>query len=126
MKIFTKIIALLSLMLLCSGVFAQKCNLQITDANNGGYQSYAYVVALFDFNVSTTIPIEVQSGTQQWPSSGSIITIYFNTNFTPDKTNLYFRAYARNTSNNRSDQEWSNVFDSAEYYAGILIKLNIP
>jgi hypothetical protein len=126
MKTLIKFSLFFALLLLCSGVFAQGCKLKINDANNGGNQTYYYVVGLYDFSVSTTVPIEVHSATIPWAYSGAENYILFSTNFDPDKKGLYFRAYARNTSNLRSDQDWSAEFDSGEYYNGVPITLDIP
>jgi hypothetical protein len=126
MKTIFKISTLFLFLIMGTGAFAQYCDLTINDANNQGDQEYHYIVGLFDFDVSTTNPVEVVNDTARWTYNGSTNPIQFTTQFAPDKRNLYFRAYARNLSNSRSDIKWSGEFDSGQYYSGVNVALDIP
>jgi len=127
MKTLMKLFALFAFMMMGTGVLAQWCNLQIYDPNNSGNQEYYYWVALYDFDVSTTVPVQVfPPSYATWWSSGSIRNVPFTIQFSNDKTNLYFRAYARNTTTNKDDEQWSGEFDSGQYYSGVTVTLNIP
>ena len=95
MKTLMKIAVLFMFLMMGTSAFAQYCLLTINDANNQGDQEYHYIVGLFDFDVSTTIPVEVVNDTARWVYDGYTLPILFTTQFAPDKSNLYFRAYAK-------------------------------
>ena len=126
MKTLMKLFSLFAFMMMGTGAFAQSCIVQITDPNWTSSTLYHYVVALYDFDVSTTNPVEVKSDTINWPSNGGTYQVTFSSQFSKDKTNLYFRAYAKNLTTNKFDEQWSGEFDSGQYYSGVTVTLNIP
>ena len=91
-----KLFSLFTFLVIGLGAFSQSCIMTIYDPNNQADQEYHYIVGLYDFDVSTTNPIEVVNDTARWDYSGYPRQIVFTSQFAPDKRNLYFRAYAIN------------------------------
>jgi hypothetical protein len=107
-----------------SGLSAQKLNIKINDQNNSGNQTYVRIGQLYD---NGTI-IEQEVDTIDYPASGSVVIMLFTSNIAPDHNRLQYYVWVKNTSNGRTDDTWSSMFDSGQYYStsGIDVTCDVP
>ena len=116
MKTIQKILGIIFLLLFGSGVFAQSCDLRITDNDNTSGAYYSGYIQLWDYSSTPATQLSNEPFYEYYPTSGATVNISLSYQVDPDIARLKFHVHAVNVSTSKSgDAQSAQYFDSGDY-----------